>query len=42
MEASVNSTDNIIQLDDQDLRNIDAAIKAVDRPIRDTLEPVHK
>jgi hypothetical protein len=38
----VNSTDNIVQLDDQDLRSIDAAIKALGQPIQDKLEPVHK
>jgi hypothetical protein len=38
----VNSTDNIVQLDDQDLCDIGAAIKALDRSIQDKLEPVHK
>jgi hypothetical protein len=31
-----------VQLDDQDLRFIDAAIKAVDRPVQDRFEPVTK
>jgi hypothetical protein len=31
-----------VQLDDQDLRDIDVAIKALDRPVQDKLEPVHK
>jgi len=38
----MNSTDDIVQLDDQDLRSIDAAIKALDRPIQDKLEPIVK
>jgi hypothetical protein len=38
----VNSTGDIVQLDDQDLRSIDAAIKALDRPIQDKFEGVHK
>jgi hypothetical protein len=38
----VSGTDDIVQLDDQDIRCIDAAIKALDRPIQDKLEPVIK
>jgi hypothetical protein len=42
MGQDMKSADGIVQLDDQDLRMIDAAIKALGRPAQDKIEPITK